>query len=590
MLPEPPAGDDYFDTPARAERLQLVLHLLRNADRPVYLRGPAGAGTTTFAGRLRTALGEEATVAWVDFAEPVKLIAELIRQLGLPPEAADDWPEGLMAKQRDRQLVVVADAIDQADAQTRDGLKALGDGGVRLLLVGRGGGTDDWDVQFVDLPPFEPDETGEFLRRGAGAAAARITDDLVAASHIAAGGLPGGLLDVLHGLPEQMPPPTAPVRPVVGEEASMGKKWSAPKAPNAETVMRRKSGRLWPWLGAAALGLLFVAVLVLQDPINAVLTPPETVSGVDQQAVEPDSLRPAERTALPLPTPEPSIAPSAPELDQTAPADDELVEAPAQGQPVETEVGGRVEPRPAVDLAAGVAAEIEVPATALPQLSKPADPVQTAVIAADDANQQRPKAVEPIADPLDVVLEDALSAAASQQPEDAARQPDAAPPRIGPAEAGASPPSESATETVEIQPDSATTTAAADGEAQRPPEVAEAGPAPVEDRSVVASVKPRPSAAASASDWLNSRDAGRYTLQLVGATNRASIEKFVTIHNISAPFAIFERQLNGRPWYSLVAGDYPDRAAAVAARERLPASLQNAGIWPRTFASVQASR
>ncbi len=607
MLPEPPAGDDYFDTPARAERLQLVLHLLRNADRPVYLRGPAGAGKTTFAGRLRTALGEEATVAWVDFAEPVKLIAELIRQLGLPPEAADDWPEGLMAKQRDRQLVVVADAIDQADAQTRDGLKALGDGGVRLLLLGRGGGTDDWDVQFVDLPPFEPDETGEFLRRGAGAAAARITDDLVAASHIAAGGLPGGLLDVLHGLPEQMPPPTAPVRPVVGEEASMGKKWSAPKAPNAETVMRRKSGRLWPWLGAAALGLLFLAVLVFQDPINAVLTPPETVSGVDQQAVEPDSLRPAERTALPLPTPEPSIAPSAPELDQTAPADDELVEAPSQGQPVEIEVGDRVEPRPAVDLAAGGAAE--VPATALPQLSKPAaDPVQTAglasraadgepsAIAADDANQQRPKAVEPIADPLDVVLEDALSAAVSQQPEDAARQPgaarqpDAAPPRIGPAEAGASPPSESATETVEIQPDSATTTAAADGEAQRPPAVAEAGPAPVEDRSVVASVKPRQSAAASASGWLNSRDADRYTLQLVGATDRASIEKFVTIHSISPPFAIFERQLNGRPWYSLIAGDYPDRAAAVAARERLPAALKDAGIWPRTFASVQASR
>ena len=362
--------------------------------------------------------------------------------------------------------------------------------------------------------------------------------------------------------------------------------------------MRRTTGRLWPWLGAAGLGLVFVAVLVLQDQINAVLTPPEAVSDVDQQAVDPDLPLPADRTALQLPPPEPSIAPSTPELDQTPPAGDELVEAPAQGQPVETE--SEVEPWPAVDLAAGGAAD--VPAIALPQLSEPADPVQTAgspsraadgepsAIAADDANQQRPKAVEPMADPLDVVLEDALSAAVSQQPEDAARQPDAAPPRIGPAEAGASPPSESATETVEIQPDSATTTAAADGEAQRPPEVAEAGPAPVEDRSVVASVKPRPSAAASASDWLNSRDAGRYTLQLVGATNRASIEKFVTIHNISAPFAIFERQLNGRPWYSLVAGDYPDRAAAVAARERLPASLKGAGIWPRTFASVQASR
>lgn len=599
MLPEPPTGDNYFDTPARAERLQLVLHLLRNADRPVYLRGPAGAGKTVFAGRLRTALGGEATVAWVDFAEPVKLIAELIRQLGLPPEAADDWPEGLKGTLLDRQLVVVADAVDQADAQTRDGLEALDDVGVKLLLLGRGGGADDWDVQFVDLPPFEPDETGEFLRQRAGAAAARITDDLVAASHIAAGGLPGGLLDVLHGLPEQMPPPAPSARPDDGEEASMGKKWSAPKSPTAETVMRRTNGRLWPWLGAAGLGLVFVAVLVLQDQINAVLTPPAAVSDIDQQAVDPDLPLPADRTALQLPPPEPSIAPSTPELDQTPPAGDELVEAPAQGQPVETE--SEVESRQALDLVPSVAADVEVPAIALPQLSEPADPVQTAgspsspaddgssTMAADDVAKQRPQVVEPMADPLGVVLEDALSAA-SRQPDDAARQPDAAPPSAGPGAAVALPDSESAAETAEIEPDSATTTVAADGEAQRRTVVAETGPAPVEDRSVVASVKPSRSAAASTSDWLNSRDAGRYTLQLVGATDRASIEKFVTIHSISQPFAIFERQMNGRPWYSLIAGDYPDRAAAVAARERLPASLKGAGIWPRTFASVQASR
>jgi septal ring-binding cell division protein DamX len=599
MLPEPPAGDEYFDTPARAERLQLVLHLLRNADRPVYLRGPKGAGKTVFAGRLRTALADEASVAWVDFAEPVKLIAELIRQLGLPPEAADDWPKGLMGNLRDRQLVVVADAVDQADAQTREGLDALGDVGVRLLLVGRGGGADDWDVQFVDLPPFEPDESGEFLRQGAGAAAARITDDLVAASHIAAGGLPGGLLDVLHGLPEQMPTPTPSVRSAEGEEASMGKKWSAPRSPDAEAVMRGKRGAKWRWLGAAALGLLFVAVLVFQDQINAVLTPPEAASGADHQAAEPESPLPTDRAAPPLPLPEPPIALSTPGLDQPVLADDRLVEQPAQDQPVEVE--GEVEPPGALDVAASAAAEGEVPAVAPPELNKPVDPVQTAgsplgaaagvppATTVDLADQQSPQAVEPIADPLDVVLDDALSAAAGQ-PEVAARQPDVASPSDGPSDTGASAPSESAAETVEIEPDSTNTTVAADGEAQTPAVVAETGPAPVEDRSVGAPVKPRQPPAVSASAWLNSREAGRYTLQLVGATDRTSIEKFVENHNISPPFAIFERQLNGRPWYSLIAGDYPDRAAAVAAREHLPASLKNTGIWPRTFASVQASR
>jgi DamX protein len=65
---------------------------------------------------------------------------------------------------------------------------------------------------------------------------------------------------------------------------------------------------------------------------------------------------------------------------------------------------------------------------------------------------------------------------------------------------------------------------------------------------------------------------------------------FAKNHGISPPFAIFERDLKGAPWFSLVAGDYPDRAAAVAARARLPAALSGAGVWPRTFASIQSAR
>ena len=38
--------------------------------------------------------------------------------------------------------------------------------------------------------------------------------------------------------------------------------------------------------------------------------------------------------------------------------------------------------------------------------------------------------------------------------------------------------------------------------------------------------------------------------------------------------------------YSLIAGDYPDRAAAIAARERLPDGLKRSGVWPRTFGSI----
>jgi DamX protein len=135
-----------------------------------------------------------------------------------------------------------------------------------------------------------------------------------------------------------------------------------------------------------------------------------------------------------------------------------------------------------------------------------------------------------------------------------------------------------------------------------------AGPAPVEERlppnvakapppvAVTTAPKPPPVArrTASAADnggiaWLKSRQPERYTLQLVGARERAAVEKFVRKHRVERPYAIFERSLNGRPWYSLVAGDYPDRDAAIAARGGLPNSLRRSDIWPRTFASVHES-
>ena len=88
--------------------------------------------------------------------------------------------------------------------------------------------------------------------------------------------------------------------------------------------------------------------------------------------------------------------------------------------------------------------------------------------------------------------------------------------------------------------------------------------------------------------WLKSQPPGRYTLQLLGARDRAAIRRFARRHRIPQPWAVFERELDGRPWYSLVAGSYPDRAAAVAARARLPAAIARAGAWPRTFGSIQA--
>ena len=99
-----------------------------------------------------------------------------------------------------------------------------------------------------------------------------------------------------------------------------------------------------------------------------------------------------------------------------------------------------------------------------------------------------------------------------------------------------------------------------------------------------------PIAESGGTAWLDSRPGAHYTLQLVAARDRAALEKFVRTHAIQPPHAIFVRTLNGAAWYSLVAGDYPDREAAVAARGRLAGKLSTKDVWPRTFASIRDSQ
>jgi len=117
----------------------------------------------------------------------------------------------------------------------------------------------------------------------------------------------------------------------------------------------------------------------------------------------------------------------------------------------------------------------------------------------------------------------------------------------------------------------------------RPPEVAtDTAPAstPVPARAAVA-----PSGDESLA-WLRSRQGGHYTLQLAGARDRASLDQITRQYRLPGNHAVFVRDLAGKPWYSLVYGDFPDRDAAIRARDALPVGLRGNEIWPRTFASI----
>lgn len=115
---------------------------------------------------------------------------------------------------------------------------------------------------------------------------------------------------------------------------------------------------------------------------------------------------------------------------------------------------------------------------------------------------------------------------------------------------------------------------------------AESAPSGGAANQVASPAKPTPRSTDD-NGWIQAQEPKAYTLQLVGARDRASIARYITRNKVAMPYAIFQRPLNGRPWYSLVAGVYPDRNAAIAARSRLSSSLNREGVWPRTFASIQ---
>lgn len=80
--------------------------------------------------------------------------------------------------------------------------------------------------------------------------------------------------------------------------------------------------------------------------------------------------------------------------------------------------------------------------------------------------------------------------------------------------------------------------------------------------------------------------ANQYTVQLLGAASRANVEAFVQ-RNSGSPLYWFETQNQGRPWYVVIHGNYPSRAAAQSAASALSGELGRLQPWIRSVGAVQ---
>ena len=552
MPPETTDQHVYFDTRARAERLQLVRHLVRNANETIYLRGPKGAGKTRFTRRLLESFDDETAVVWLDAAVE-DMPGTVAHELGLPQAAALQWPTGTLAGIGDRDLILIVDDAHRLGPGNLQHLLSMHGAGGKLLLIGQGGvgeALEGLAPRFVDLPGFSSDESAAFLRLGAGQLAERVTDELARKAHQDAGGLPGPLLDVLSTM--------APAAMSTSSESGSKSKPASPAS-------------VWRWFVVATGVALLAAVLVFQDHINALVDPPqhEMTLSKDVAVIERQPADPRTSEEGDPPDGESSRAPdiTLPELSTPARANEETTD-----RDDETAQEGDT----------------------VSESGKP-----------DEMIKQEPASVE---DPLDAVLEDALSAVADDpQSDDPVVSTDASIQEMdSPAALELPTDADSGDESVEVTASqqqvverqvSPTKRPSVDEQQERKVELASKSEIVKE---VVIAPEPEPAkperepvvvAAPTVGDaWLSSREPARYTLQMVGGRERNSLERFIRRNGIKPPYAIFERDLEGSPWYSLVAGDYADRDAAVAARVQLPRRLQNSGVWPRTFESIFKSK
>lgn len=83
-------------------------------------------------------------------------------------------------------------------------------------------------------------------------------------------------------------------------------------------------------------------------------------------------------------------------------------------------------------------------------------------------------------------------------------------------------------------------------------------------------------------DWLRSRPEGSHTIQLLGSFNESTAIDFIENHDLDG--LVYVRSTHqGRPWFVVIQGEYPNQRAARAGIEELPPEIRELGPWTRSF-------
>lgn len=85
---------------------------------------------------------------------------------------------------------------------------------------------------------------------------------------------------------------------------------------------------------------------------------------------------------------------------------------------------------------------------------------------------------------------------------------------------------------------------------------------------------------------LHQKNINHLSVQLMGASSLDTVEQFVLANRLAGKVWVYQTSRHGSPWYVVLQGDHAGMSQAQAAIRQLPAALQKAEPWPKSFAQV----
>ncbi len=87
--------------------------------------------------------------------------------------------------------------------------------------------------------------------------------------------------------------------------------------------------------------------------------------------------------------------------------------------------------------------------------------------------------------------------------------------------------------------------------------------------------------------WIMAQKGSDYTLQIIGSSNKPALRGFIKRQQLQGDLAVFRSRRQGKPWYTLINGRFPDLKQAEAAAEKMLNHFPEIKPWVRSMAEVQ---